>query len=136
MSTEIKIELDRIESNIAAAYAAAEEQGANIPEAKNTDNLPGTVSSIKSVKFTKQELTEEQQKQARENIGAVSVDDIGTAAGAYYEQDEEPEDAPVGSFWMDTDEETNSAPGGYGGMADLTDEEYSTLVALLEEGIM
>lgn len=76
MSTEVQTELERIESNVAAAYAAAAEQGADLPEAQNTENLAKTVESIKSVKFTEQALNEDQQAQARSNIGAASQADI------------------------------------------------------------
>lgn len=76
MSTEVQTELERIESNVAAAYAAAEEQGADMPAAQNTENLAKTVSSIKTVKFTEQALDEAQQAQARTNIGAASQADL------------------------------------------------------------
>lgn len=72
MSTEVQTELERIESNVAAAYAAAEEQGADMPATQTTDNLAETVASIKSVKFTEQTLTDDQKEQARNNIGAAS----------------------------------------------------------------
>lgn len=79
MSTQTQSELDRIVSNVAAAYTAAAEQGADIPAQQNTDNLAETIGAIKSVKFTAQTLTDAQQAQARKNIGAASADALDTA---------------------------------------------------------
>lgn len=71
MSTEIQSEIDRVNENVAATYAVLEEAGADMPEAQNTDNLAATAASIKAVQYGKaQKLTEEQQAQARDNIGA------------------------------------------------------------------
>lgn len=79
MSTEAQAQLERIQSNVAAAYAAAEEQGADMPETQTTDNLAETIGSIKSVKFTPQDLDAEKQAQARQNIGAIGTDELDTA---------------------------------------------------------
>jgi len=79
MSTQVQSELDRIGSNVAAAYTAAAEQGADIPAQQNTDNLSETIGSIKTVKFTAQTLTDAQQAQARKNIGAASAEALDTA---------------------------------------------------------
>ena len=42
----IQSEINRINGNVAAAYAAAEGKGAEMPSSQNTDNLAQTVSSI------------------------------------------------------------------------------------------
>ena len=42
----IRSQIDRINSNIAAAYDEAEAKGATMPATKNSDNLADTVASI------------------------------------------------------------------------------------------
>lgn len=72
----IQSEAERIKANVAAAYAVAAELGAEMPDAQNSDNLAETVADAKAVLYTPQELTDEQQTQARANIGAASADDV------------------------------------------------------------
>lgn len=73
----IQSEIERIESNIANTYAELEEQGADMPSARNSTNLAATAATTKTVKYIAQSLTAAQQAQARENIGAVNADEIG-----------------------------------------------------------
>ena len=75
----IQSEIDRIENNIAATYAELEEQGADMPSARNSTNLAATAATTKTVKYIAQTLTAAQKKQARENIGvyAANVKDYG-----------------------------------------------------------
>lgn len=42
----IQSEINRIKSNIASTYSALSSLGATIPTEQNSDNLPGTASSI------------------------------------------------------------------------------------------
>lgn len=42
----IQSEINRIKSNIASTYSALSSLGATIPAEQNSDNLPGTASSI------------------------------------------------------------------------------------------
>ena len=42
----IQSEINRIKSNIAGTYSALLDLGATIPVEQNSDNLPGTASSI------------------------------------------------------------------------------------------
>ena len=44
----VQSQIDRIESNIAAAYTAAAAKGATMPATQNSDNLAATISSIVS----------------------------------------------------------------------------------------
>ena len=76
-------EVDRIKGNISNTYAVLEGYGAEMPQAMNTNNLPETVLSIKSVRYDEQTLTEEQKAQARENIGAATVEDVLDALPVY-----------------------------------------------------
>lgn len=46
----ISSEIDRINANVASAYSALEGVGADMPDQRNTDNLPWTVSTIKAVR--------------------------------------------------------------------------------------
>lgn len=66
----VQSQIDRIEQNVANTYSALEGVGADMPETRNSNNLPETVISIKAVRYDEQNLTPEQQAQARENIGA------------------------------------------------------------------
>ena len=75
----IQSEIERIESNIANTYSELEEQGADMPSARNSTNLAATAATTKTVKYIAQSLTAAQQAQARENIGAVSEDELPTA---------------------------------------------------------
>lgn len=72
----IQSEAERIKANVAATYAAAAELGAEMPDAQNSDNLSKTVAGAKAVLYAPQELTAEQQAQARNNIGAASADTV------------------------------------------------------------
>lgn len=42
----IQSEIERIQSNISAAYDAVEEKGGSLPEGKNSDNLPNAIAGI------------------------------------------------------------------------------------------
>lgn len=44
----VQTQIDRIESNIAAAYTAAAAKGATMPATQNSDNLEAAISSIPS----------------------------------------------------------------------------------------
>lgn len=48
MATEIKNQIDRIQTNIANAYTAASGKGATIPSVQNSENLAATVNSIQA----------------------------------------------------------------------------------------
>ena len=70
MSTEVREELDRIDQNIANTYDVLEQAGAEMPQSRNSDNLPETAASISAVLYgKKQSLTDEQKEQARQNLG-------------------------------------------------------------------
>lgn len=70
----VQSQVDRIEKNIANTYSVLEGAGAEMPQARNTDNLAKTAASISAVLYgIAQPLTEEQKAQARANIGARSV---------------------------------------------------------------
>ena len=47
----IRSQIDRINSNIAAAYTACSEKGATMPVMENSDNLAGTIAGISSLSF-------------------------------------------------------------------------------------
>lgn len=68
----IQSEIDRIEQNIANTYTALSDLGADMPTEQNSDNLAQTVGHVKAVLYIEQTLTEAQQDQARENVGAAS----------------------------------------------------------------
>lgn len=68
----IQTEIDRINGNIAATYDTLSTMGAEMPAQQNSDNLAATASGVAAVLYIQQALTEEQQAQARENIGAAS----------------------------------------------------------------
>ena len=72
----IQSEAERIKANVAATYAAAAGLGAEMPDAQNSNNLSKTVAGAKAVLYAPQELTAEQQAQARNNIGAASADTV------------------------------------------------------------
>lgn len=69
----IQSEIDRINNNVASTYSALSSVGADIPEETNSNNLPGTVLTIKAVRYDEQTLTDEQKAQARFNIGVTDV---------------------------------------------------------------
>ena len=78
----IQSQIDRINENVANTYSLLDEVGADIPEIQNTNNLPDTVSSIKAVLYGKEQvLTDEQKAQARENINAVSIEEVEELLG-------------------------------------------------------
>lgn len=72
----VQSQIDRINENVANTYNALEGVGADMPNTRNTENLPETVISIKAVRYDEQPLTEEQKAQARENIGAADAEKI------------------------------------------------------------
>ena len=78
----VQSEINRINENVANTYSTLEEAGATMPQNRNSNNLPGTASSISAVLYGKEQaLTPEQQEQARQNIGVLekligSADDI------------------------------------------------------------
>ena len=75
----IQSEAERIKANVAATYAAAAGLGAEMPGAQNSDNLSKTVAGAKAVLYAPQELTAEQQAQARNNIGALAESELDAA---------------------------------------------------------
>lgn len=66
----IQSEIERIGNNVAATYSNLEDLGADMPQTRNSNNLPETVKTIKAVRYDEQNLTDEQKAQARTNIGA------------------------------------------------------------------
>lgn len=83
----VQSEIDRINENVANTYSTLEEAGATMPQNRNSNNLPGTASSISAVLYGKEQtLTPEQQEQARQNIGAVRL--TGWSAGKNLGTDE------------------------------------------------
>lgn len=76
----IQSEIDRIEQNIADTYSVLAEAGAPMPASMDSDNLAGTAANIAAVLYNaSQNLTTNQQAQARTNIGAgtpVVVDSV------------------------------------------------------------
>lgn len=76
MSTETKEELDRISGNVADTYSVLEQFGAEMPQVRNTANLPETAAGIKAVLCIEQQLPEAQQMQARKNIGVPDTEEI------------------------------------------------------------
>lgn len=72
----VESEIERIEQNVANTYAVLSALGADMPTEQNSDNLPTTAGSAKVVLYSEQTITEEQQTQARKNIGAASADDV------------------------------------------------------------
>lgn len=65
----VQSEIDRIAQNLANTYSVLEGAGAEMPQTRNSNNLPDTAASIKAVLYAEQNLTEEQKAQARKNIG-------------------------------------------------------------------
>lgn len=126
MSTEVREELDRIDQNIANTYNVLEQAGAEMPQSRNSNNLPETAASISAVLYGKaQSLTPEQQKQARKNIGVGENSGIHIGPGA-------PTDENV-NVWVDTDENPENAPPS-GGSVSLSDKDC--LSALIETDML
>lgn len=70
----VKSQIDRINENISSTYNVLEEAGAEMPQTRNSNNLPGTAASISAVLYGREQaLTEAQKAQARENIGVGST---------------------------------------------------------------
>ena len=69
----VQTQIDRINENVANTYDVLEGYGAEMPQTRNTANLPQTAASVKAVLFNEQNLTEAQKAQARQNIGAIST---------------------------------------------------------------
>lgn len=86
----IQSEIERIKANIASTYSALSARGATMPAEQNSDNLAETVNTVTggegggtaegAVLYTEQTLTDEQQKQARTNIGAASEASVDNVA--------------------------------------------------------
>ena len=67
----VQSQIDRINENVASTYNVLEEAGAEMPQTRNSNNLPGTAASISAVLYGKEQtLTEAQKAQVRKNIGA------------------------------------------------------------------
>lgn len=65
----VQTEIDRITQNIQSAYAVLAALGAEMPADLTSDNLAATAGTAKALLYIAQMLTEDQQAQARENIG-------------------------------------------------------------------
>ena len=66
----VQSQIDRIVENVANTYNVLSEVGAEMPQTRNSNNLPGTAASISAVLYGKeQQLSDEQKEQARSNIG-------------------------------------------------------------------
>lgn len=72
----VQSEIERIQKNVASTYNVLEEAGAEMPQSRNTNNLPETAGSIKAVLYTAQSLTESQKAQAKQNLGIASTEEI------------------------------------------------------------
>ena len=73
----IQTEIERIRSNVANTYNTLEEFGADMPQTRSSDSLPGTAASVKAVLYSKvQNLSEAQKELARQNIGVGSIDEV------------------------------------------------------------
>lgn len=79
----VQTQIDRIEQNVANTYSVLEEAGADMPQSRNTNNLPETAASIKAVLYKQQSLTEAQKVQARENIGIGHLNKTGDQRDIY-----------------------------------------------------
>lgn len=69
----VQSQIDRINENVVNTYSVLEGYGAEMPQTRNTANLPRTVANIKAVLYNAQTLTEAQKAQARQNIGAIAT---------------------------------------------------------------
>ena len=67
----VQSQIDRINENVANTYSVLEGFGAEMPQTRNTANLPETAADIKAVLYNAQKLDEDQKAQARQNIGVV-----------------------------------------------------------------
>ena len=66
----IQTQIDRIAQNVSNTYSVLSDMGATMPEEQNTNNLPNTAANITAVLYgKKQNLTDEQKAQVKENIG-------------------------------------------------------------------
>ena len=75
----IQRQINRIQQNIENTYAVMEALGADLPEEQNSDNLSVTAGTAKALLYKEQTLTEEEQAQARANIGALATGEIDVA---------------------------------------------------------
>lgn len=67
----VQSQIDRITENVANTYDVLEGYGADMPQAKNTNNLSATAESIKAVLYGKEQiLSDDEKSQVRTNIGA------------------------------------------------------------------
>lgn len=73
----VQNQIDRINQNVANTYAVLSALGANMPAEQTSDNLAATAGTAKVVLYSEQTLTEDQQAQARENIGIVGTGEDG-----------------------------------------------------------
>lgn len=69
----VQNQIDRINQNVANTYAVLSALGANMPAEQTSDNLAAAAGTAKVVLYSEQSLTEDQQAQARENIGVVGT---------------------------------------------------------------
>ena len=104
----IQTEIDRINGNIAATYDTLSTMGAEMPAQQNSDNLAATASGVAAVLYIQQALTEEQQAQARENIGAASSGESSGTPSAHASTHATGGSDPI------TPESIGAAPAGYG----------------------
>lgn len=65
----VRSEIDRINANISSTYDTLGSLGASLPATRNSDNLAAAAGSVKAVLYSYQDLTADQQTQARNNIG-------------------------------------------------------------------
>lgn len=112
----IQTEIDRINGNIADTYDTLSTLGAEMPAQQNSDNLAATAAGVAAVLYTQQTLTEEQQAQARENIGAASSGGSGGTPSAHADTHATGGSDPI------TPASIGAAPAGYGSFGEtLTD---------------
>ena len=104
----IQTEIDRINGNIAATYDTLSTMGAEMPAQQNSDNLAATASGVAAVLYIQQALTEEQQAQARENIGAASSSGSSGTPSAHASTHATGGSDPI------TPASIGAAPAGYG----------------------
>lgn len=101
----VQNEIDRINQNIANTYSVLNDAGATAPAVANSENLPGTAASISAVLYGKdQALTDEQKRQARQNIGAAATGEGGGGGQEIYIGNEEPTDPDI-DLWINPDGE-------------------------------
>lgn len=78
----IQHEIERINSNISSAYGALEEIGGDIPEKRNSDNLPSAIKSVSAVFYD--ELAKKQDKITGIPGQIVGIGDDGAAKATVY----------------------------------------------------